>query len=145
VTGSGSSTMTVTTSSSTPLGTYPLTITASSGALVHTASVNLVMSAQPDFSLTATPSSLAIARKSQGNYTITVAAINGFNGGVALSLTGLPSRTSSSFTPATIAGSGKSTLTISVNKPAQPGTYPLAVIGTSGNVSHSANITLVIQ
>ncbi len=41
VTTSGSSTMTVTTSTTTPVGTYPLTITGSSGSLQHTASVSL--------------------------------------------------------------------------------------------------------
>jgi Domain of unknown function (DUF1929)/Glyoxal oxidase N-terminus len=145
VTGSGSSTMTVSTSTSTPLGTYPLTITATSGAFVHTVSVNLVVAAQPDFALSATPSSRTIARKSQDSYTVTVAAINGFSGDVALTLSGLPSRTNALFSPATLTGSGNSTLTISVNKPAQPGTYALVVTGTSGNVSHSTNITLVIQ
>ena len=145
VTGSGSSTMTVSTSTSTPLGTYPLTITATSGNLTHKASVSLVVAAQPDFSVSVSPSSKTIARKSQGSYTVTVGAINGFTGTVALSLSGLPSRTSSSFAPATITGSGNSTLSISVNKPAQPGTYPLVVTGSSGNLNHSANITLVIQ
>jgi len=145
VTGSGSSTMTVSTTASTPLGSYPLTITATSGNLTHTASVTLVVSAAADFSLTATPSSQTIARKSQGAYSISVAALNGFSGGVSLSVNGLPPRTSSSFNPGSITGSGKSTLSVSVNKPAQPGTYPLVITGTSGNLSHSASVTLVIQ
>jgi len=145
VTGSGSSTLTVNTTSSTPLGTYPLTITATGGGLVHTTSVTLVLSAPTDYSLSATPTSGTIARKSQGTYTVSVAPVNGFAGTVTLSVSGVPSRTSSSFSPSTISGSGNSTLTISVNKPAQPGTYPLVVTGTSGNLSHSVNLTLVIQ
>ena len=145
VTGSGSSTLTVSTTSSTPLGSYPLTISATSGSLVHTTSVTLVVSAATDFSLSATPTSITVARKSQGSYTVSVAPVNGFSGTVTLSVSGVPSRTNSSFTPPTITGSGNSTLTISVNKPAQPGTYPLAVTGTSGNLTHSVNLTLVIQ
>ena len=145
VTGSGSSTLTVSTTSSTPLGSYPLTISATSGSLVHTTSVTLVVSAATDFSLSATPTSITVARKSQGSYTVSVAPVNGFSGTVTLSVSGVPSRTNSSFTPPTITGSGNSTLTISVNKPAQPGTYPLAVTGTSGNLTHSVNFTLVIQ
>ena len=145
VTGSGSSTMTINSSSSTPLGSYPLTITATSGSLAHTASVTLNVSAAADFTLTATPSTLTIARKSQGTYTVSIGAVNGFSGTVALSVSGVPSRTSSSFSPSTVTGSGTSQLTISVNKPAQPGTYPLVINGSSGNLSHSANVTLAIQ
>jgi hypothetical protein len=36
--------MTVTTSSTTPTGSYPLTITGTSGSLIHTATVTLVVS-----------------------------------------------------------------------------------------------------
>ena len=145
VTGSGSSTLSVNTTSATPLGTYPLTITASSGNLVHTASVNLVVSAAADFTLTAMPSSLTVARKSSGSYTVSISALNGFSGTVALSVSGVPSRTSSSFSPSSVSTSGQSTLTIGPNKPAQTGTYQLVITGTSGNLSHSASVTLVIQ
>jgi hypothetical protein len=45
VTGSGSTTMNVSTGSSTPAGTYALTITASSGSLSHTAPTSLTVQA----------------------------------------------------------------------------------------------------
>ena len=112
---------------------------------MHTASVTLTVNALSDFTLNATPSNLTIARKAQSAYTVSVAPLNGFSGSVALSVSGLPQKTTSSFTPASITGSGNSVLTISVNKPALPGTYPLVVTGTSGNLNHSANVTLVIQ
>jgi len=126
-------------------GTYPLTIIATSGSLVHTASVTLNVSSASDFTFSVTPSTLTVARKSQGSYTLSIGALSGFSGTVTLSVSGLPSRTSSSFSPSTVTGSGNSRLTISVNKPAQPGTYPLVVTGSSGSLSHSANVTLVIQ
>ncbi len=43
VTGSGSSTLTITTLTTTPTGTYPLTVTGTSGSLVHTATTTLVV------------------------------------------------------------------------------------------------------
>ena len=145
VTSSGSSTMTVSTTSSTALGSYPLTITATSGSLVHTTSVTLVVSAAADFTLSATPSSLTVARKSQGRFTVSVAPLNGFSGTVALSVSGVPTKTSSSFSPSSITTSGTSTLTISPNPQAPAGTYPLVITGSSGSSTHSANVILVIQ
>ncbi|HEX2711188.1 MAG TPA: S8 family peptidase, partial [Candidatus Acidoferrales bacterium] len=62
VNNSGSSTMTVTTSSNTPTGTYSLTITGTSGSLSHNTSVTLVVTSPGggDFTLSATPSSQTV-------------------------------------------------------------------------------------
>src|SRR5256886_14642779 len=75
VTGSGSSTLSVTTSSTTPAGSYPLTITGTSGSLSHTTTVTLVISAQPDFSLSATPGSQTVVQGNATSYTATVSEI----------------------------------------------------------------------
>jgi uncharacterized membrane protein len=147
VTGSGSSTLTVSTTSTTTTGSYPISIKATSGALSHSTGVTLVVnsSTPPDFTLSATPASLTIARQSSRNYTVTVAGLNGFSSAVSLSLRGLPKQTNYSFNPASISGSGSSTLKISVNKPATPGTYGLTVTGTGGGITHNANVTLTIN
>jgi beta-glucanase (GH16 family) len=60
ITGSGSSTLTVTTASSTPPGSYTLSVTGTSGSLAHSASVVLTVSAtapQPPSNLGATAAS----------------------------------------------------------------------------------------
>src|SRR5262249_52931937 len=67
----GASTMTVTTSTTTPVGTYPVTITGTSGALVHNTTVTLVVS-QPDFSLTATPASQTVTPGAGTTYAVSV-------------------------------------------------------------------------
>jgi hypothetical protein len=143
---SGSSTMSVTTSSTTPPGSYPLTITATSGALNHTSGVTLVVSlVSADFSVSVTPSSATVTRNSSVNYTVTITPVSGFSGSVSLSVSGLPRRTSASFSPASISTSGSSTLMVSTNRKAQTGTFTLTIKGTSGTLTHTKQVTLTVQ
>ena len=137
----GSTTLTVSTSSSTPAGTYQLTIRGTSGPLMRTATVTLVVSG--NFSLAVTPSSRTIAPAARTTYT--VAATPGFSGTIALAISGLPKFASASFNPSTISGSGTSTLTINTNKNVARGTYTLTITGSSGGIVATTNLTLVIQ
>ena len=141
VAGSGSTALAVSTSSSTPAGTYQLTIKGTSGPLTRTATVTLVVSG--DFSLSATPSSRTIAP--DGRTTYTVAASPGSSGTIALAISGLPKFANASFNPSTISGSGTSTLTINTNKNVARGTYTLTITGTAGGTPKTTNVTLVIQ
>ena len=140
---SGSSTLSVSTSSSTPAGSYPLTITATSGTLTHTANVTLVVSG--DFSVSVTPTSLTVSRGSNGAYSVAVAAGSGFTGAVSLSVSGLPRRTNASFNPASITGSGSSTLTVNTNHKTPAGTFTLTVTAISGGLTHSQQVTLTVR
>ena len=145
VTGSGSSTLTVTTSSTTPVGSYILSITGATATLSHSVNVTLNVNSAGDFALSASPSTLQVSRGGAGSDTVTVSAVSGFTGAVSLSVSGLPGRTSASWNPSTVTGSGSSVLTIRVNKPARTGTYNLTVTGTNGSLVHSIPLTLVVQ
>ena len=140
---SGSSTLSTSTSTSTTPGNYSLTITATSGALTHTAGVTLVVSG--DFSVSVAPASLTVSRGSNGSYSVTVTPGSGFTGTVGLSVSGLPRRTSASFSPASITGSGSSTLTVSTNRKAPTGTFTLTVTATGGGLTHSQQVTLTVR
>lgn len=147
VTSSGSSTMTVTTSTSTPAGTYTLTITGTAGTLVHSTTVTLVVNPAPvpDFTISAAPASQTITRNTSGNYTVTITAVNGFTGTVTLSVTGLPTRVTATFTPTTVTGSGTSTMRITVNRRAAVGTSTLTIHGVSGALNHTTTVGLTIN
>ena len=141
VVGSGSSTMTVTTSAGTPTGSFSLTITGTSGSLSHAATVTLVV-ASGDFSLSATPSSQSIPRRASTTYTVTVTPSGGFNGTVTFSVSGLPGGASASFSPPSVNTSGNTTMTVIAGNPR--GTFPLTITGTSGGLQHTASVTLVV-
>lgn len=144
---SGNSTMTVTTSTTTPAGTYTLTITGTSGTLVRSTTVTLIVNPAPvpDFTISAAPASLTVARNSSGNYTVTIGSVNGFAGAVSLSVTGLPNRTTATFTPTSVTGSGTSTLRITARGNAARGTTTLTIRGVSGTLNHTTTVTLTIN
>ncbi|WP_024301098.1 S8 family serine peptidase [Pseudogulbenkiania sp. MAI-1] len=144
--GAGSSTLSVTTAGTTPAGSYPLTIIGSGGGLTRSSGVSLVVTApNADFALSATPTSRTVKRGGRANYTETVTALNGFNGAVTLSATGLPSGATFSFSPNPVTGSGSSTLTVRTSKTTPRGSYTLTVSGVSGSLSHSHSLGLTVQ
>jgi hypothetical protein len=142
VPGSGSSTLTVNTTSATPTGTYTLTITGSSGTLTNSTQVTLAVA---DFSLSASPSSQTVTANSKGTYTVTVSALGSFRATVKFSVSVLPARTTASFSPSSVTGSGSSKLTIATKAKATSGSYAVTVTGSGGGLTHSTNVTLVIK
>jgi hypothetical protein len=102
----------------------------------------------PDFSVSASPSSLSVAQGSSGTSTITVGSLNGFSSAVTLSASGLPSGVTASFSANPVTppsgGSAASTLTLSASASAATGTSTITVTGTSGATTHSASISLTV-
>jgi hypothetical protein len=143
--GSGTSAVSITTATTTPTGTFPLTITASSGALVHSTGVSLTVNPKPDFSVTVTPASQSVVVGGSTSFQTGVAAVNGFTAAVALAVTGLPVGATATFTPASIAGSGISTLSVTTAATTPTGAFPLTVTATSGSLTHSVNVTLNVS
>jgi uncharacterized membrane protein len=142
--GSGSSTVTY--SSSTP-GTYAVTITGTGDGIVHSKTVHVTVTAPgtPNFTVTASPTSLTIQAGKAGTSTITITPSNGFTNNVALTSTVSPAGPSSELSASNISGgTGTSTLAINVGSTVAPGTYTVTVTGTSGSLSHSAQITITV-
>jgi hypothetical protein len=99
----------------------------------------------PDFSVTATPASQSVTPGASTTYTVTIGSLNGFGGVVTLSLGGQPVGATPGFSPATVTGSGVSTLTVTTTAATATGTYPLTITGTSGSVTHTASISLTVS
>ena len=128
---------------STP-GTYTasFTVTDSGGLKSQPATRTITVA---DFSLSATPASRSILAGASTTYTATVTAGTGFTGTVAFSVTGLPAGATASFSPTSVNTSGSTTLSVATSGSTPAGSYPLTITGTSGPVTHSVNVTLVVN
>ena len=139
------SVVTFTASSTATTGTSTVTITGTSGTLTHTTTVSLTISApaQPDFSLSASPSSVSVVQGNSANSTITVTDTGGFTGSVTLSASGLPSGVTASFgtNPAT----STSAVTFTASSTATLGTATVTITGTSGTLTHTTTISLTVN
>jgi hypothetical protein len=147
VTGSGTSTLTVTTAGSTPAGTSTITMTATSGSLTHGTAASLIVAIPvvPDFSIATSPASQTVNPGNSTTYTVTIGALNGFTGAVNLAASGLPSGATASFSLATVTGSGTSTLTVTTAGNTPVGTSRITITGASGSLTHTTTINLVVQ
>lgn len=147
VAGSGSSTLTITTTNAVPVGNYLLTISGSDGTLSHSSTVTLSVTAaaSPDFTVGASPTSRSVARGGSTTYTVSVASLNGFGGTVGLSVVGLPNGATATFSPTSVVGGGSSVLTVKTAANTPKGVFTLTLRGTSGATVHSATVTLQVK
>ena len=146
--GTGASGMTITVGSSTPVGTYPITVTGNGGGIQQSTTVTLTVlsSQQPSFAISASPASLSIQQGNQGTSSITTSVSGGFSGAITLSAAGAPSGATVSFNPNPIPapGSGTSTMTITVGASTATGTYPVTVTGNGGGIQQNTTVTLTV-
>src|SRR5205807_1115275 len=156
--GSGTSILTVQTSRSTPTGSYSITVKGTSGYVWHPLTVLVVINAPPpDFSISASPTSMSIALGASGTATITLQSLYNFNSTVSLTSSVAPVDTTSSlspndpsasFSPSSVTltpnGTGTSTLTVSTSLLTVPGTYTVTITASSGTISHSTTVTVTV-
>jgi len=102
--------------------------------------------AGPNFTFSVTPSSQTVTAERQTTFTITVKALNGFAGQVNCTVSGLPPNIASDNCPSIQTTSSQSdTYYIDTSTSTPPGTYTLTFTATSGTLSHSAKVTLIVR
>jgi hypothetical protein len=149
--GSGTSTLTLTASSSATTGSSTVTITGTSGSTVHSTTIALTVNAtaQPNFTIGASPSSVTVTQGGNGTSTVTITSQNSFSSATTLSTTGLPSGVTAAFSTNPVTppanGSATSTLTLTASATATTGAATVTVTGTSGTLSHSTTIALTVN
>src|SRR5439155_120568 len=139
-----SSTLSVTTSTSTPAGSYTLTITGVNGSLTRTITVALVVAAPgiPNVTVADSHGSQAVRAGGATSYSVAINPTGGFAGQVTLSVSGLPSGGSGSFTPNPATASSTLSVTTSTSTPA--GSYTLTITGVNGSLTHTTPVSLTV-
>ena len=107
-------------------------------------SVSLVVNPPPDFEISMSPDHPKVYRGSNGTTTVTVTALHGFSSAVSLSVSGLPSGVTGSFSRTSVTPTGTSTLTIDVGSAARPGRHTFTVTGTGGGKTRTVTGYLVV-
>jgi Pro-kumamolisin, activation domain/Bacterial Ig-like domain (group 3)/MBG domain (YGX type)/FG-GAP-like repeat len=137
----GSDVLTFSADSSVVQQDLPVTVTGTSGSL--TQSTNMTLSIHtPTFALVPSSSGFTLNQGNTVTATITVIPEYGFTGSVNLSIAGLPSGVTASFSPTSTTGTSTMTLTASASAPG--GTNTLTVTGTSGSITATTTLKLAI-
>jgi hypothetical protein len=100
-----------------------------------------------DYTLSVAPASQTLTGR-KANYTVTVSAVNGFAGTVALSCSGGPAGTTCSMSPASVAVNGSSlqaTATVTLPTKAASGVYTITFTGAATGSVRSATGTLTVK
>src|SRR5271157_316997 len=99
-----------------------------------------------DFTLSASPASIRVARGGKGSAIISTAIFNGFKSSVNLTAAGVPTGAAASFSRSSISspGAGISALIISVGNSTPLGTYPVTVTGGAGGDVKTATVILTV-
>src|SRR3989454_764521 len=124
-------------------GSYTVTITGTSGSLVHTTSIGVTVTAPPipDFSIAANPTTVSFVAGQSASSTISLQSTGGFAGTVSLTAVSSPAGLTTSCVPSSTTGSQTSTCTIGGTT---PGSFTAVVTGTNGTLSHSTSIGVAV-
>lgn len=144
------STLTITTSSSTPTGTFHMIIQAISGGQTQSAAITLTVQTGPppafnyQISLTS-PASATIPQGESASFGLAVALLSGSSQSVTLSASGLPAGAIYSFTNSSGLVPFSSTLQIHTTANTPAGSYPITITGvSSGGVQRNSAQTPIL-
>jgi uncharacterized membrane protein len=135
----GNSQVRLTAANSAGIGTSLVTISGTSGKITSSTTFTLTIGS-PTFTLS-DPGTMNIGQGSSVSAFLSVNPIYGFSGNANLTVSGLPSGVTASFSPN--ATNGSSLLTLSASNSSPLGTHILTVKASYGNITQTASFPLV--
>jgi hypothetical protein len=144
VVGSGSTSVTITTTATSPVGAWPIQVQGASGSLQHSIPLLLTITPSANISFTAMPNYREVSTSSSTTYSLGVNFQNGFNSAVTFATGTMPSGVSASFSPSSLSATGTTTMTLSTTNHASAGTYTISVTASGGGTSQALSVTLQV-
>ena len=141
-----SQTVTLSLPSTAASGNYAVTATGTSGPLTHSTGLTLTVSTAPAFSIAMLPGAIAVnAGVSNSNLSVSITGENGFTAPVAVTLSGLPSGTTTSpASPFNVSAGGTQIVILAVPSAASSGDYTVTATGNAGALTESATVALSV-
>jgi hypothetical protein len=139
-------TLSLTAAAGTAVESGTVTLTGTSGALTHSATLAIsVVAPLADFSLAVNPTSLGLTIGAAGQpVQLSSTALDGFTGTVSATLSGLPAGVTASPASLTLTPGTPQSITLTAGNSAQAGTANVVFTGTSGTLSHTATLALTV-
>jgi cellulose 1,4-beta-cellobiosidase len=144
VTGSAGTTLSFVATNTATVGAATVTITGSSGAITSSTTLTLTVSAEPNFTISASPAAVSVPASTSGTGSISIGYVGGLTGSVSLSASNLPSGVSANFSPNSVNGTGSVSVSFFVQSGTAAGTSNVTITGTDGTISHSVTVALTI-
>jgi hypothetical protein len=136
------SSLTFTASSSASAGTASLAFQGVAGSTSHVvdASMQVVSSVAPDFSIAVAPGVVAMTQgTTSGPVSIGVSGLNGFSGDITVAISGLPAGVTASPTSVKVLAGSTGTVTFTAAITAKPISANVAFQGSNGTVTHTTD------
>jgi kumamolisin len=147
LTGTGSTSVGFHVAATTAAGVYPITLTGTSGALVKSAALMLTVTAAPSptFAIALDANALTVSPGKSHAYSVQTRASGSIPPAITLSVSGLPTGVTATFSQVTIKGTGSSTVTLRAAAAAKRGTKVLTFAGTAGTTKRSSTVSLTVN
>jgi hypothetical protein len=142
VTAGGSSTLTITAAASVQPGIYGVSVVGAEGSITHRAEVTVQIAPVPDFTIAASPSSVAIAHGSTAAIGINLTAINAV-GSVSLTASVVPAGLSVQLDPF-VSSNAVAVMNVTANFADTPRAYTITVTGTEGGKVHATSVAVTV-
>jgi carbohydrate esterase-like sialic acid-specific acetylesterase len=147
--GGGTSALTITTSTATPVGTYDVTVTGTNLSIARTTHVTMdVLPPIPDFTSSVSPKKKHAHLSKPAVFKLKATPRLGYTGTINVSVSGLPPSSSGSFDSPTVQivdrHAVRDTYTLTITDSTPDGTYPLTFTFDDGSLTHQATTNVVV-
>jgi len=112
--------------------------------LTRSSTVKLLLNSPGNFTLSASPVALTVAKGTSGQTTLTIVPSGGFIGSVNFAQAGKPTGVMATFNPSNVVGSGSTALTFKATATAASGTSNVTITATSGTIVRTTTVSLTI-